>query len=119
VAAHFGDRRHEAPASKPIEEALVDKLTILSAGLINNRISDDIASELKRTIARMAKDVDQVPSSVSSFFDGASTWESNTDGGLTIILQVLSDLYPRVIGLSIKTLEGIAEAIRHRDTLHA
>jgi hypothetical protein len=81
VAALFGDRRHEAPASKPIEEALVDKLTILSAGLINDRISDDIASELKRTIARMATDVDQVPSSVSSFFDGASTWRATPTEG--------------------------------------
>jgi predicted Rdx family selenoprotein len=85
----------------------VDNLTILSAGLINDRISDDIASELKRTIARMATGVDQVPSSVSSFFDGASTWERNTDGGFTMILQVLSSQYPEVIGLSIKTLEGI------------
>jgi hypothetical protein len=111
MAALFGDHRHGALASKPLEEALADKQTILSAGLIKCRIFNDIASELKRTIARMAVDVEQVPSSVSSFFDGASTWESNTDGGFTMILQVLSGHCPEVIGLSIKTLQGIAEAI--------
>jgi hypothetical protein len=48
---------------------------------------------------------------VSFFFDSVSIWEGNTEGGFTVILQALSSHYTEVIGLSIKTLEGIREGL--------